>query len=446
MGLAYNDGKVSYAGNGSNTAFAIDFPYYVEANVKVKVGGVLKSLGAEYTISNGSAKDGYYLTGTVNFTFGNTPANGATVYIYCETPVSQDLEFEGVNYFNTGDIEKVLDRLTMCVRDSVRRTDDNATEAIDAAVVAALAAVAGSVSAAAASAIAASGSASSASTSAGTATTQSGIATTQAGISTTKAGEAAASAILAGQYANYTTDVAIPGFPSERSAKHFRDKTQEIFEALDGLTGGVYLAWESRTANFTAVYGGRYLVDVAGLAVDTTLTITPPSSPTILTEYEILCTNCTDLRSITFSNSPNTIEGYETEQLKMAEPFFLKMKWNTVTSKWYPVIRKLARLLPRAVSSNITYNGGNPVNPGDVLNVDTSAGQITIDLPYGNVLPRIGDEVTIIDALKTFDTNKCILRANGKNFNFNNVSLDLLDKGFRATFVYVGSPQGWMIK
>jgi hypothetical protein len=445
MGLAYNDGKVSYAGNGSNTAFAIDFPYYVEANVKVKVGGVLKSLGAEYTISNGSTKDGYYLTGTVNFTFGNTPANGVTVYIYCETPVSQDLEFEGVNYFNTGDIEKVLDRLTMCVRDSVRLIDDVATESIAAAVVAALAAVGGSVSAAAASAAAASASASSASTSASTATTQSGISTTQAGISTTKASEAAASAILAGRYANYTTDVAIPGFPGEFSSKHFRDKTQEIFEALDSLTGGVYLAWESRTSNFTAVYGGRYLVDVSGLTANTTLTITPPSSPSILSEYEILCTNCTDLRSITFSNSPNTIEGYESLQLKMAEPFFLKMKWNTITSKWYPVLRKLSNLVPRAVSSNIVYSGGSPVKPNEILHVNTTSGSVTIDLPFGNVLPRIGDEVTIVDYFNNFDTNPCTLNTNGKLTNSTNTNIFINEKGFRNTFVYKSIAEGWMI-
>lgn len=296
------------------------------------------------------------------------------------------------------------------------------------------------------SATAAANSASAAAISATNADTSEANAATSESNADISEANAAASATLAGQYANRATDSAIPGFPTEYSSRHYRDKTIEALSVLNGLTSGVYLAWQSRTTNFTVAPGGRYLLDVASLTANTTLTITPPSSPDILTEYEIFCPNCTDVRSVTFSNTPNTIEGYESEQLKMAEPFFVKMKWNTVTSKWYPILRKLARLLPRVVSSNITYNGGNPVKPGDVLNVDTSLGQVTIDLPFGNVLPTIGDEVTIIDAFKTFDVNKCVLRANGKNFNFLNINLDILDKGFRATFVYMGSPQGWIIK
>jgi len=59
-----------YSGNASSnpplTSFAYTFPYYKTSDIKVKVGGTLKTEGTHYNI-----------TGTnVVFTSGNTPPNG----------------------------------------------------------------------------------------------------------------------------------------------------------------------------------------------------------------------------------------------------------------------------------------------------------------------------------------------------------------------------------
>lgn len=434
-----------FNGNGSQTSFNYAYPYYANTDFKVYIGNTLQTLTTHYSVNpTGSLSEGKYPG--ANIVFVTAPVAGSlNVKISRRVTAVQNTDISNVTQLNTTDVETTLDKVVIIAQDSVDNANQTVDSAISAAVTAAEAAIAADLA--------------TATTAATTATTQAGIATTQASsasssasTATTQASNASTSATLAGNYASYSEDNLVPG-GSGYSALHWRNKaedqyllTQQIVDSLDDLTAGAYLAWESRTSNFTAIYGGRYLVEVSGLTANTTLTITPPSSPTILTEYEILCTNCTDVRSITFSNSPDTIEGYETEQLKMAEPFFLKMKWNTVTSKWYPVLRKLARLLPRAVSSNITYNGGNPVLPNEILHVNTVSGSRTIDLPFGNVLPRIGDEVTIVDYFNNFDTNPCTLNTNGKLTNSTNTNIFINEKGFRNTFVYKSIAEGWMIK
>jgi len=67
-----------YSGNNSTTSFAYTFPYYKTSDIKVKVGGTLKTESTHYNI-----------TGTnVVFTSGNTPPNGTNnIHIYRETDV-----------------------------------------------------------------------------------------------------------------------------------------------------------------------------------------------------------------------------------------------------------------------------------------------------------------------------------------------------------------------
>ena len=434
-----------FNGNGSQTSFSYAYPYFANTDFKVYVNDVLQTLTTHYSVNaTGALSEGKYPG--ANIVFVTAPAAGSlNVKISRRVTAVQNTDISNITQLNMTDVETTLDKVVIIAQDSVDNSNQTVDSAISAAVAAAEAAIVGDVSAAAASAA-------SASSSASTATTQAGIATTQASNASGSASSASTSATLAGNYANYSEDNLVPG-GSGYSALHWRNKaedqyllTQQIVDSLDDLTAGAYLAWESRTANFTAVYGGRYLVDVSGLTANTTLTITPPSSPSILSEYEVLCINCTDVRSITFSNSPNTMEGYESLQLKMAEPFFVKIKWNTVTSKWYPILRKLSNLVPRAVSSNITYNGGNPVLPNEILHVNTTSNSVTIDLPFGNVLPRIGDEVTIVDYFNNFDTNPCTLNTNGKLANSTNTNILINQKGFRNTFIYKSVAEGWMIE
>ncbi len=65
-------------GNNSNTTFAYTFPYYKTSDIKVKVGGTLKTESTHYNV-----------TGTnIVFTSGNVPPSGTgNVHIYRETDV-----------------------------------------------------------------------------------------------------------------------------------------------------------------------------------------------------------------------------------------------------------------------------------------------------------------------------------------------------------------------
>jgi hypothetical protein len=288
------------------------------------------------------------------------------------------------------------------------------------------------------SATAAANSASAAATSSGTATTQAGIATTQAGLATTEANDAAASAILSGQYANHPTDVAIPGFPSERSAKHYRDKTEEIFEALDALTSGVYLAWESRTTNFTAVYGGRYFADTTSGGISVTL----PSTPTILTEVEFF-TNATDDNPLIILNTPVSISGYETNPLTITRVGYVKLKYDPILAKWVWINYSEAPKRFRQVATNLTSGSGTEVRPGDYIYVDSTSGARSIDAPYGTNWPEIGDEFTIVDHKGTFATNNCTVVFNPKKLEGVVQNLVINKSGDAYTFRYLDDTTGW---
>ena len=67
-----------YNGNGSSTTFPYTFPYYKTSDIKVKVGGNLKTESTHYNV-----------TGTnIVFTSGNIPPTGTSnIHIYRETDV-----------------------------------------------------------------------------------------------------------------------------------------------------------------------------------------------------------------------------------------------------------------------------------------------------------------------------------------------------------------------
>ena len=67
-----------YSGNNSTTTFAYTFPYYKTSDIKVTVGGTLKTESTHYNV-----------TGTnIVFTSGNVPPNGTSnIHIYRDTDV-----------------------------------------------------------------------------------------------------------------------------------------------------------------------------------------------------------------------------------------------------------------------------------------------------------------------------------------------------------------------
>ena len=67
-----------YDGNNSTTSFAYTFPYYKTSDIKVKVGGTLKTESTHYNV-----------TGTnIVFTSGNVPPTGTNnIHIYRDTDV-----------------------------------------------------------------------------------------------------------------------------------------------------------------------------------------------------------------------------------------------------------------------------------------------------------------------------------------------------------------------
>jgi hypothetical protein len=74
----------TFTGNGSNLGpFSFTFKWLEPTDVKVTVGGVLKTAGTHYNLQalNYTTKDG----GQVLFTAGNAPANNATIRVYRDT-------------------------------------------------------------------------------------------------------------------------------------------------------------------------------------------------------------------------------------------------------------------------------------------------------------------------------------------------------------------------
>ena len=74
----------TYNGNGSNLGpFSFTFKWLESTDIKVTVGGVLKTAGTHYNLQslNYTTKTG----GQVLFTAGNAPANGASIRIYRDT-------------------------------------------------------------------------------------------------------------------------------------------------------------------------------------------------------------------------------------------------------------------------------------------------------------------------------------------------------------------------
>lgn len=426
-----------FNGNGSQTSFNYAYPYYANTDFKVYIGNTLQTLTTHYSVNpTGSLSEGKYPG--ANIVFVTAPVAGSlNVRISRRVTAVQNTDISNVTQLNTTDVETTLDKVVIIAQDSVDNANQTVDSAISAAVTAAEAAIAADLA--------------TATTAATTATTQAGIATTQASsasssasTATTQASNASTSATLAGNYASYSEDNLVPG-GSGYSALHWRNKaedqyllTQQIVDSLDDLTAGAYLAWESKTANFTAIYGGRYFADTTSSGI----TVTLPSSPSILTEVEIF-TNATDDNPLTISNSPVAVSGYETNPLIITRVAFLKLKYDPTLTKWVWLNYSEAPKRFRQVAGNLTSGSGSEVRPGDYVYVDSTSGARSIDAPYGANWPEIGDEFTIVDHKGKFATNNCTIVFNPKKLEGVAQNLVISQNGAFFTFRYIDDTTGW---
>ena len=426
-----------FNGNGSQTSFSFAYPYFANTDFKVYVNDVLQTLTTHYSVNpTGALSEGKYPG--ANIVFVTAPVAGSlNVKISRRVTAVQNTDISNITQLNMTDVETTLDKVVIIAQDSVDNANQVVDSAISAAVTAAEAAIVGDVSAAAASAA-------SASSSASTATTQAGIATTQASNASGSASSASTSATLAGNYANYSEDSLVPG-GSGYSALHWRNKAEDqyllaagLIEAIDDLTSGAYPAWESRTANFTAVYGGRYFANTTSGGI----TVTLPSSPSVLTEVEIF-TNATDDNPLTISNSPIAVSGYETNPLIITRVGFLKLKYDPVLTKWVWLNYSEAPKRFREVATNLTAGSANEVRPGDYIYVDSTSGARSIDAPYGTSWPKIGDEFTIVDDKGTFAINNCTIVFNPKKVEGVAQNVVLSQNGAFLTYRYINDTTGW---
>ena len=429
-----------FNGNGSQTSFSFAYPYFANSDFKVYVNDVLQTLTTHYSVNaTGALSEGKYPG--ANIVFVTAPVAGSlNVRVSRRVTAVQNTDISNITQLNMTDVETTLDKVVIIAQDSVDNANQVVDSAISAAVTAAEAAIVGDVSAAAASAA-------SASSSASTATTQAGIATTQASNASGSASSASTSATLAGNYANYSEDNLVPG-GSGYSALHWRNKAEDqyllaagLIDAIDDLTAGVYLAWESRTANFTAIYGGRYFADTTSSGI----TVTLPSSPSILTEVEIF-TNATDDNPLTISNSPVAVSGYETNPLIINRVGFLKLKYDPVLTKWVWLNYSEAPKRIRFLNTGVAINTVDELRPGDYIYADTTSAAFQLPAPGGVSYPQIGDEFTIVDHKGTFATNNLTVVFNPGKLEGSVQNLVLSQNGMFMTFVYVDSTTGWVWK
>ena len=80
---------------------------------------------------------------------------------------------------------------------------------------------------------------------------------------------------------------------------------------------------------------------------------------------------------------------------------------------------------------------------GDQLLTNTTTAGITITLPTS---AATGDEVTIVDARGTFQSNNLTVNRNGHNINGSGANLVLSTNGQAITLVYVDTTRGWAFK
>lgn len=104
--------KVSYAGNGSTTAFSAPFYFILASDLKVTLRSAtgtetVKTLTTNYTVSGAGVSSG----GTVTMLVA--PASGETLVIQRNVPLTQEVDYQANDPFPAATHEAALDKLTM---------------------------------------------------------------------------------------------------------------------------------------------------------------------------------------------------------------------------------------------------------------------------------------------------------------------------------------------
>lgn len=104
--------KVSYAGNGSTTAFSAPFYFILASDLKVTLRSAtgsetVKTLTTDYTVSGAGVSSG----GTV--TMLSPPVTGETLVIQRNVPLTQEVDYQANDPFPANTHEQALDKLTM---------------------------------------------------------------------------------------------------------------------------------------------------------------------------------------------------------------------------------------------------------------------------------------------------------------------------------------------
>ena len=97
--------QVQYTGNGSTTAFTVNFPYTEKSQIKVYLGTSLQTITTHYTLTDPDS------TGTV--TFLSAPANTVRVTILRETDFLQTVDYANNDILDAETLESAFDKLTM---------------------------------------------------------------------------------------------------------------------------------------------------------------------------------------------------------------------------------------------------------------------------------------------------------------------------------------------
>lgn len=118
MTVSSQTSRIEQLGDGATTAFAVNFYFLENSDLKVFVNGVLQTITTNYTVTGAGNPAG----GTV--TFVSAPANGVEVVIFRDPAITQGLDYIDNDPFPAESHERGLDKLTMIaqrVKDLVSR-------------------------------------------------------------------------------------------------------------------------------------------------------------------------------------------------------------------------------------------------------------------------------------------------------------------------------------
>lgn len=101
--------RVTYTGNGVLLVYPYTFKIFVNSDLAVYVGGVLKTLGADYSVSGAGTASG-------DVTFTVAPAAGASIVLLRDVPATQKSAYPTNDNFPAVVHEDALDKLTMLVQ------------------------------------------------------------------------------------------------------------------------------------------------------------------------------------------------------------------------------------------------------------------------------------------------------------------------------------------